>query len=60
MHILIILRFRFKPNDVTKISLPDCSRVSPLLISVGYITETSPYSFGYFRKLSLCNCFMPM
>ena len=23
-----------------------------------YITETSPYSFGNFRKLSLYNCFM--
>ena len=27
----------------------------------GYpITETSPYSFGNFRKLSLYNCFMPI
>ena len=25
-----------------------------------YITETSPYSFGNFRKLSLYNCFMPI
>ena len=24
------------------------------------ITETSPYSFGNFRKLSLYNCFMPV
>ena len=24
------------------------------------ITETSPYSFGNFRKLSLYNCFMPI
>ena len=24
------------------------------------ITETSPYSFGSFRKLSLYNCFMPI
>ena len=24
------------------------------------IMETSPYSFGNFRKLSLYNCFMPM
>ena len=25
-----------------------------------HITETSPYSFGNFRKLSLYNCFMPI
>ena len=25
-----------------------------------YITETSPYSFGNFRKLSLYNYFMPI
>ena len=34
-----------------------------LSISNGFvssITETSPYSFGYFRKLSLYNCFMPI
>ena len=24
------------------------------------ITETSPYAFGNFRKLSLYNCFMPI
>ena len=24
------------------------------------ITETSPYSFGNFHKLSLYNCFMPI
>ena len=24
------------------------------------ITETPPYSFGNFRKLSLYNCFMPI
>ena len=24
------------------------------------ITETSPYLFGNFRKLSLYNCFMPI
>ena len=25
-----------------------------------FITETSPYSFGSFCKLSLYNCFMPI
>ena len=25
-----------------------------------FITETSPCSFGNFRKLSLYNCFMPI
>ena len=28
--------------------------------SLHSIKETSPYSFGNFRKLSLCNCFMPI
>ena len=37
------------------------ARWGPLPISmVLRITETSPYSFGNFRKLSLYNCFMPI
>ena len=28
--------------------------------SISSITETSPYSFVNFRKLSLYNCFMPI
>ena len=30
------------------------------LVDQPYITETSPYSFGNFRKLSLYNYFMPI
>ena len=31
-----------------------------LKFNTAFITETSPYSFGNFRKVSLYNCFMPI
>ena len=33
---------------------------SDFILSCNYITATSPYSVGNFRKLSLYNCFMPI
>ena len=37
----------------------DIKGIYLILIGSG-ITETFPYSFGNFRKLSLYNCFMPI
>ena len=44
------LRFIQGMNGITNTS------VIPFIPRI--ITETSPYSFGNFRKLSLYNCFM--
>ena len=51
-------------NDMLKflVKRPWGQNVSLLqnLEVISIITETAPYSFGNFRKLSLYNCFMPI
>ena len=46
--------------QVGKISCINSVSIPIKSIITHFITETSPYSFGNFLKLSLYNCFMPI
>ena len=50
----------FTKEDITFSQVNKISYLTYQRSYLVYITETSPYSFGNFRKLSLYNCFMPI